>query len=69
MRKELKITFKWDLESIEEVSEDVKEYLEEEAKDRIFEMMKEGYVSGELCSQINDDSVWGNWWVDIKNLD
>lgn len=65
MEKNFKVQYKWDLEDpkkIEPSSEDL-EYLEEAAFERIFEMKKEGYSSGELHTYLPDGEtpVWG-WW-------
>lgn len=72
MERVLKISYNWKCtnSSSEEVLDHHKEYLEESAFDRIAEMMKEGYTSGELSDNIHcvhdeDDhegTEYTGWW-------
>jgi hypothetical protein len=44
-----------------------REYLENQAKEQIFKMVKEGYTSGELCESVNDQEFYGWWEYGIEN--
>ncbi len=64
MRTKKLISYSWDLEDL--VTEEVKEQLKKSAEQRVFEMIKDGYTSGELFGYIEeeDQGVWGRWSVD-----
>ena len=58
MKKKYAVSFHWDYSP---KKEDAKEQLENDALDRIFEMVKEGYWQGELCTYIGKRECRG-WW-------
>lgn len=57
----IEIKFKWWCDEIEEIDFEVKDKLEGHAEERIIEMRKEGYTSGELHCEINNVQYRG-WW-------
>lgn len=66
MEKKIELTYYWDLSDYPEVDDDgsdhkTREQLQEHAEERIFEMRKEGYTSGELHFENNVISVHGSW--------
>jgi hypothetical protein len=54
-------------EELENLDYSERERLEEQAKERIFEMIKEGYTSGELCESIDEKEFYGWWEYRIEN--
>ena len=66
MEKKISITYRWNDTNIKNKH---KEALEETAQERIFEMIKEGYTSGELNDNIymtdddpEDGVEYSGWW-------
>ncbi|MDR1459496.1 MAG: hypothetical protein LBI60_04715 [Bacteroidales bacterium] len=60
--KQIEIKFWYEhSEELENLNADDRNYLEEEALSRIFEMVKEGYTSGEICACI-EDTEFNGWW-------
>ena len=56
MQRQKTISYNWSCSQIKgEIPEPLALALEESAEDRIFEMMKEGYISGELLDNVNID--------------
>jgi uncharacterized membrane protein len=57
MKRERKIEYWWKCEQLGEgdIPEPLATALEESAMDRINEMSAQGYVSGELCDNVNID--------------
>jgi hypothetical protein len=47
------------------VPEDISEELDEQCKARIFEMMNNGYQSGELCESYDEQTYYG-WWNRVE---
>jgi len=69
-KKEINIKFWYEFtDALEALNFDDREQLEDDAKERIFSQIKEGYTSGELCTSINDDEFYGWWEYSIKNSD
>lgn len=74
MKKKLEFSYNWTCDSGIEIPEKHKEALKEDAESRIFEMIKEGYTSGELCTTVRygkdevpeedeDDGLqYSGWW-------
>ena len=61
MEKKRTITYRWWNEA--GVKPEHEEALEETAWERVLEMTKEGYTSGELCANIGDDDTeYTGWW-------
>lgn len=72
---ELKISYYWTCDQGVEIPEGHKEALKEDAESRIFEMIKEGYYSGELCTSVRygkdvvpeedeeDGLSYSGWWT------
>ena len=82
MKREVIISYNWSKDSDEldnstEIKFKHQEALEESAMNRILEMMKEGYTSGELvdCVRMDDEDgeegiEYSGWWsIDTKNTD
>jgi uncharacterized protein YoaH (UPF0181 family) len=80
MEKEITIKYNWKCNEDINIPEKHEEALEEDAMERIFEMMKEGYTSGELHTTVRygkdivseeDEeeglSYSGWWWKYIKS--
>jgi hypothetical protein len=76
MRNKITILYGWECPKIKgKIPEPLAEALRESAKDRIIEMMKEGYASGQLQDNVNIDipkrktpqDGWEcNGWWDVK---
>lgn len=70
MERKITITYRWWRDG--EVQKEHVQALEEAARDRITEMAKEGYTSGELCENIRisdedgDDGVEYTGWWELK---
>ena len=68
IKREKTISYRWWRSDGEDVDPAHVEALVESADDRIAQMMKEGFVSGELCDNIcsetdNEDGVeYSGWW-------
>ena len=77
MKREIIISYNWSADDNRIIKFDHQEALEESAMNRIIEMMKEGYTSGELIDNISMDDEDGEdgvdysgWWsVTTKNTD
>lgn len=52
MEMEIKISYHWECDTNIEIPDKHKEALKEDAVNRIFEMIKEGYYSGELYTSV-----------------
>jgi len=52
MNVELKISYNWECDTGINIPTGHEEALKEDAMSRIFEMLKQGYASGELCTSI-----------------
>jgi len=61
IKRNIKITFNWWNDEKGEIPSNHLSFLEKEAENRIFEMRKEGYTSGELNTKI-DDIEYSGWW-------
>ncbi len=59
--RKMQITYRWWNDEAEEIPSDHQIHLEDEAEDRINNMRKEGYTSGELNSTIGDTDYRGHW--------
>ena len=74
MKRKIEINYNWKCDQEIEIPEHHKETLEEEAKNRIFEMIKEGYDQGELNTTVRygkdvvseedeeDGLTYSGWW-------
>ena len=74
MRQKLEIEYHWNCDSSIDIPQQHREALEENAKKRIFEMIQEGYTSGELFTSVRygkdivpeedeDDGLeYSGWW-------
>lgn len=67
MERKITIKYRWwrDGEGHADVNREHVEALEEAARERISDMVKEGYTSGELCENINDgnnEEEYTGWW-------
>lgn len=63
-KREITINFGWSSDNeIEEIDDSHIEALEEHARDKILEMTKEGYTSGELFLESEDENRdYKGWW-------
>lgn len=73
-----KIEYHWTCDGGFEIPEAHKEPLQDDAETRIFEMIKEGYHQGELCTSVRygkdivpeedeDDGLqYSGWWYKIS---
>ena len=64
MKKSILINYHYDLSDYnDKISFELQEQLESAAENRILEMRKEGYTSGELCFlDTNTDIEIFGWW-------
>jgi len=78
MKREIKISYWWKKsENNGEVLERHTDFLEESAQDRIFEMLNEGYTSGELFDNIsacdedtqNGVDYYGAWEASTEEVE
>jgi cytosine/adenosine deaminase-related metal-dependent hydrolase len=77
MKREVTISYNWSNDDNTEIKQNHQKALEESAMNRIIEMMREGYTSGELNDNVymhNDDGEDGieyrGWWsITTKNVD
>ncbi len=63
MKKELKINYYWNLTDYPDLSDEMLERLNGEAKERIFSQILDGYVEGELVYEDDDITVYGWWFI------
>jgi hypothetical protein len=68
MEREILISFNWDLSEYPNLKHEKRLLLEDHAEERIFEMRKQGYTSGELHYEDNQISISGNWSLTYKNI-
>lgn len=80
MQVEIKINYYWKCDSEVEIPEAHKECLETEAQNRIFEMMADDYIQGELFTSIRfgkevvpeedeeDGLSYSGWWSITKDI-
>ena len=61
IERNIKTTFRWWNNEVDEISFDHQEALDNSARERIFEMNKEGYMSGELNETV-DKVEYRGWW-------
>lgn len=74
MEIQITINFDWSRNDGKSVKKTHREALEESAKERIFEMMKDGYTGGELSDSVRMDKsdgkngieYSGSWSIDTK---
>ena len=62
LKRKIEMTFNWWNDDDKDVEPDIQEQLENHAEERIIEMRKEGYTSGELNTEIGDETYRG-WWT------
>lgn len=74
MNKKLTIHYKWECNEGIDIPKEHEEALEEDAVNRVFEMMKDGYYNGELHSSVrfgkdivpdedeSDGLTYSGWW-------
>ena len=67
MKKTVTISYSWD--DTDNLSSDNKSVLEDDAMDRIVPMMKDGYTSGELHSNIDEEEYNGYWSINTKTVE
>ena len=67
--KRYTVTYRWWNNDLESISPEHQAALDETAEERIAEMLKEGYTSGELCDNIHmldtdpeDGIEYSGWW-------
>lgn len=63
MTGRIEIDYFWNLSSYPDLDAQTLGCLKEEAENRIYEMRRDGYVSGELCYEDDTISVNGSWTV------
>lgn len=65
LSRKIEIKFYWKSDWVKELKDyDIIEQLEREAEERIFEMRLQGYVSGELITEIQ--GIEYNGWFEIE---
>lgn len=77
MERKMTITYNWLNEEGETPTQSHQEQLEDDAISRIFEMLREGYTSGELVSYASSDILGseieigyhGHWSIRIEEED
>jgi len=74
MKQQITIEYYWTCDEGIKIPEKHREALEEDANDRIFEMIKEGYYQGELCTSVRygkdivpeeeeeEGLTYSGWW-------
>jgi len=74
MNGKMEINYNWKCDQETGIPQKHEEALKEDAKSRIFEMIKEGYYQGELCTFVrfgkdivpeedeNDGLTYSGWW-------
>lgn len=79
MRTKIEIDYYWNCDQGIDIPEAHYEALKEDAEERIFEMMKQGNVSGELCTSVRfgkdkvieedeNNGLTYSGWFDISNI-
>lgn len=67
MNHTIKIKYSWRRPNGKKISEGViADILETEALARIFQMIQDGYTSGELNACVYDVEYWGHWEVEFS---
>jgi hypothetical protein len=78
MEVSMKIEFNWKCDQEIEIPEKHLEALQEDAEERIFKMIEEGYHSGELITSVrfgkdvvpeedeNEGLTYSGWWSFVK---
>lgn len=61
MERKIQISYNWNLTDYPELDSETRDLLEEHAENKIYEMRKERYTSGELHYEDDKISVYG-WW-------
>ncbi len=77
MKREVIISYNWNKNDNGEIKPKHQEVLEESAMERILEIMKKGYTSGELYDNVCTDDedgkdgieYSGSWDITTKNVD
>jgi hypothetical protein len=73
MERKMTIGYNWLNEEGETPTKSHQEQLEDDAVSRIFEMLREGYTSGELVSYAYSDEIeigyYGHWSVRLEEKD
>ena len=63
----VEVKYNWNLSDYPDLDKETKELLKEHAEERMFQLRKEGYQSGELHYHNNEIRVWGWWyWTILK---
>lgn len=69
IERKIQITYRWWNEGLDKINPLHVLALEEAAQERIFEMLKEGYTSGELSETVHmgyteasEDIKYNGWW-------
>ena len=72
IEKQQTITYRWWSDDIEKISSECSNNLEEHAVGRIYEMLQQGYTSGDLSMEYELDSKeieFSGWWeITTKTL-
>ena len=61
MKRKIEINYHWNLTDYPNLTHEQREALENHAEERVYEMRKELYTSGELHYEDDKISVYG-WW-------
>ena len=68
MERTIEVTYYWDLDEFPKLDDETKEQLCEHAENRILNMKKEGYSSGELLHEDSEGNSYRGWWEwTVKN--
>lgn len=68
MKHKRTITFSYWHEDLDEVRQEDREQLEEQAWERINYCLKEGFTSGELIEEVNELDYSGHWEMTTENV-
>lgn len=73
IERKITISWWWRNNDLDEIDPEHAEALDESARERIFKMIKEGYVQGELHDNIHmhdsdpEDGVdYHGWWAEVE---
>ena len=72
IERQIKITYRWSKDDSSEIKTNHQEALDESAQSRIFEMMQQGYTSGELHDNVRmddedgEDGVEYSGWFEVS---
>lgn len=69
MKHEIKITLEWWKISAGTISPSQREMLFDEGKSHAIEMMQDGYTSGELHHETDEDEFRGHFSIDTETIE